>query len=64
MDTKCSMSFLQPDLPADQLADKTVHRALIDAILERTPTGLGLPDESLEVAFKIDGQGTSAVMCE
>ena len=32
------MSFLQLDLPADQVADKTVRRALIDAILERTPT--------------------------
>src|SRR5436309_3221442 len=39
VDIKCSMSFLQLDLPADQVADKTVRRALIDAILERTPTG-------------------------
>src|SRR3979409_784273 len=38
VDIKCSMSFLQLDLPADQVADKTVRRALIDAILERTPT--------------------------
>src|SRR6266567_4721856 len=37
VDIKCSMSFLQLDLPADQVADKTVRRALIDAILERTP---------------------------
>ena len=41
VDIKCSMSFLQLDLPADQVADKTVRRALIDAILERTPTGPG-----------------------
>src|SRR5437867_9437765 len=41
VDIKCSMSFLQLDLPADQVADKTVRRALIDAILERTPTPAG-----------------------
>ena len=29
VDIKCSMSFLQLDLPADQVADKTVRRALI-----------------------------------
>src|ERR1041384_2048976 len=38
VDIKCSMSLLHLDLPADQVADKTVRRALIDAILERTPT--------------------------
>ena len=41
VDIKCSMSLLQLDLPADQVADKTVRRALINAILERTPTGAG-----------------------
>src|SRR5437773_243112 len=45
VDIKCSMSFLQLDLPADQVADKTVRRALIDAILERTPTGPGRSEE-------------------
>ena len=30
VDIKCSMSFLQLDLPADLVADKTVRRALID----------------------------------
>ena len=38
VDIKCSMSFLQLDLPGDQLADKPLRRALINAILERTPT--------------------------
>ena len=38
VDIKCSMSFLQLDLPEDQLQDKTVRRTLIDAIVERTPT--------------------------
>src|SRR5205823_1776176 len=46
VDIKCSMSFLQLDLPADQVTDKTVRRALIDAILERTPTGPGRSQRS------------------
>ena len=39
VDIKFSMSFLQLDLPGDQLADKPLRHALINAILERTPTG-------------------------
>src|SRR5436189_4030642 len=38
VDIKCSMSFLQLDLPADQVADKTVRRALITMTLFR-PVG-------------------------
>jgi tRNA-splicing ligase RtcB len=41
VDIKCSMSLLQLDLPEDAVADKPTRRALIDAILERTPTGAG-----------------------
>jgi tRNA-splicing ligase RtcB len=41
VDIKCSMSLLQLDLPEDAVADKRTRRALIDAILERTPTGTG-----------------------
>lgn len=41
VDIKCSMSFLQMDLPEDQLLDKPLRRALINAIMERTPTGAG-----------------------
>lgn len=41
VDIKCSMSLLQLDLPADAVNDKRLRRALIDAILERTPTGAG-----------------------
>src|SRR5260221_14240178 len=41
VDIKCSMSLLQLDLPVDVVADKTVRRALINAIVERTPTGAG-----------------------
>lgn len=38
-DICCSMSYLQTNVPDDQIADKTVRRALIDAILARIPTG-------------------------
>lgn len=39
VDIKCSMSLLQLDLPEDAVADKRTRRALIEAIMERTPTG-------------------------
>lgn len=41
VDIKCSMSLLQMDLPEEAVKDKRVRRALIEAILERTPTGPG-----------------------
>jgi len=47
------MSFLQLDLPADQVLDKTVRRALINAILERTPTGPGRGQRSARKARKV-----------
>ena len=53
VDIKCSMSFLQLDLPGDQVADKTVRRALINAILERTPTGPGRGQRSARKARKV-----------
>ena len=41
VDIKCSMSLLQMDLPADAIVDRSVRRAIINAICERTPTGAG-----------------------
>ena len=41
VDIKCSMSLLQLDLPADAIIDRSIRRALIEAICERTPTGAG-----------------------
>jgi tRNA-splicing ligase RtcB len=41
VDIKCSMSLLQTDLPAEMVEDRRVRRALIDAVLERIPTGAG-----------------------
>jgi len=71
VDIKCSMSFLQMDLPADQIADKTVRRALIHAILERTPTGPGRGQRSARKARKVGDElgrkvvvdGASAEVC-
>lgn len=71
VDIKCSMSFLQLDLPEDQLKDKTVRRALIDAIVERTPTGAGRGQRSArkarkvgeELGFLVATEGASATVC-
>jgi tRNA-splicing ligase RtcB len=41
VDIKCSMSLLQLDLPEAAVADVRTRRAIIDAILARTPTGAG-----------------------
>src|SRR4029079_16338683 len=41
VDIKCSMSLLQLDVPASAIADRATRRALIDAIVERIPTGAG-----------------------
>lgn len=41
VDIKCSMSLLQLDVPSADLRDKKLRRALIDAIVQRTPTGAG-----------------------
>jgi len=41
VDIKCSMSLLQLDLPADAITERPMRRALINAICERTPTGMG-----------------------
>ncbi len=40
-DICCSMSYLQLDVPDEAIADKRVRRALLDAIGERIPTGMG-----------------------
>src|SRR3954466_1932451 len=41
VDIKCSMSLLQMNVPADVLQDVKTRRSLINAILERVPTGPG-----------------------
>lgn len=72
VDIKCSMSLLQLDLPADAVAEKTVRRALINAILERTPTGPGRGQRSAPKARRVGHdlgwlaavEGASKEVCE
>ncbi len=40
-DICCSMSYLQTDVPDSAIADKAIRRALLNAIGERIPTGMG-----------------------
>lgn len=56
VDIKCSMSLLQMNIPADAIRDKTVRRALIDAITKRTPTGAGRGQRHAKLARKIGGE--------
>src|SRR6059036_1449941 len=53
VDIKCSMSFLQLDLSAEEVANRQVRRALINAILERTPTGAGRGQRSARKARRV-----------
>ncbi|WP_390889059.1 RtcB family protein [Rhodopirellula halodulae] len=41
VDIKCSMSLLQTNLPAEEIADQKVRRRIIQAIAKRVPTGAG-----------------------
>lgn len=47
VDIKCSMSLLQLDLPESEVLDQRTRRAIINAILERTPTGPGKGQRSV-----------------
>jgi tRNA-splicing ligase RtcB len=72
VDIKCSMSLLQFDVPAEEIADRRVRRALIDAITERTPTGPGKGQRSVQKARPVDAdlgtravtEGASRAVCE
>ena len=72
VDIKCSMSLLALDLPADAVAERTVRRALIEAICERTPTGPGRGQRSAkksrrvspELGRRVATEGASAEVCE
>lgn len=71
VDIKCSMSLLQMDLPADAIEDRTVRRALINAICRRTPTGAGKGQRNVTHGRNVDrtlgmqvaAQGASADVC-
>ena len=72
VDIKCSMSLLQMDLAVDQIADRPVRRALINAIVERTPTGAGRGQRSVKKSRRVSGtlgrkiviEGASREVCE
>lgn len=62
VDIKCSMSLLQLDIPEDAIADKRTRRAIIDAIVARTPTGAGRGQRNAKKARHVDrGLGIQAV---
>ncbi|HSZ59298.1 MAG TPA: RtcB family protein [Tepidisphaeraceae bacterium] len=71
VDIKCSMSLLQLELPAEAVADVKTRRALIDAIVDRTPTGAGRGQRSVkhsrhvsaELGFMAAVEGASPSVC-
>lgn len=54
VDIKCSMSLLQLDAPAEAVEDRETRRALINAILERTPTGAGRGQRQVKKGRYVD----------
>lgn len=72
VDIKCSMSLLQMDLPSDQINDKRLRRALIEAVCARTPTGAGKGQRSVRKARKVSVEegrqatieGASTTVCQ
>jgi tRNA-splicing ligase RtcB len=54
VDIKCSMSLLQLDLPAEQVNDRRTRREVINAILQRTPTGAGRGGRSVKKGRRVD----------
>ena len=53
VDIKCSMSLLQLNIPADAVKERSVRRALIDAIGQRIPTGAGRGQRSARKSRKV-----------
>lgn len=72
VDIKCSMSLLQLNIPEEEIKDKKVRRALINAIISRIPTGAGKDQRSVpkginittELGKEIVTKGTSQRVCE
>ena len=72
VDIKCSMSLLQFDLGADAIQDRSVRRALIKAICERTPTGYGKHQRKVhksrpvdkKIGFQAVTEGASQEVCD
>lgn len=72
VDIKCSMSLLQMDIPEHAIMDKRTRRALIEAIVARTPTGAGRGQRSVKKSRHVDSvlgakavtEGASPEVCE
>ena len=72
VDIKCSMSLLALDLPANAVVERTIRRALIDAVCERTPTGAGRGQRSAkksrrvtpDLGRRVVTEGASVEVCE
>jgi tRNA-splicing ligase RtcB len=65
-DAKCSMSFLQFNIPDTEIKDRSLRRSLIDAIEQRVPTGPGghmpvkaRPFDDIEILKKVAIEGAS-----
>jgi tRNA-splicing ligase RtcB (3'-phosphate/5'-hydroxy nucleic acid ligase) len=71
VDIKCSMSLLQLDIPAEAVADRSIRRALIEAVGLRIPTGAGRGQRNArksrkvghDIGVKAVTQGASADVC-
>lgn len=64
VDIKCSMSLLQLDLPESEVVDKRTRRALIEAILQRTPTGAGRGYAQAPKGRRVDAQLGQRIVTE
>lgn len=72
VDIKCSMSLLQLNIPGEALIEKQVRRAIINAIVERTPTGAGRGQRSAKKSRRVDRdlgvlavtEGATRAVCE
>jgi len=64
VDIKRSMSFLQLDLPVSEVKERPVRRALIDALLKRTPTRPGKGQRSVPLARRVSPQVGKRVAAE
>jgi tRNA-splicing ligase RtcB len=71
VDIKCSMSLLQTNLPEEELLSKEARRAVINALMQRLPTGSGKGQRSVRKARHVDLatgrrlaiEGASAEVC-
>jgi tRNA-splicing ligase RtcB len=64
VDIKCSMSLLQLNLPHEEITSKEARRAVIDALVERLPTGAGKGQRSVKKARHIEYELGKRAACE